>query len=580
MKDTEREIELIDYIEVVLKRKWLIAAATLAGLAGGWVLRADPPPTRYEASVLLMVKPKAAAASANTKGIDVAPSLSSQFYQSLALADDLKQALIDSLGLGGRISGLDGVLHVEDVDRTGMRLKVQSTDAGTAIEMVNAWAEIFLERNRGLSSDEVESFFDYVSNQYDRSRRLLESAEDSLQLFESSNQVTALDQQRSILDTSRSALQDTIIILQIQEQELKAELQNAEQQIGAVEIEGEALSFSSITALRDSSKWPESSQARSVIADMLKLDSYQKALHELDEEHELRLLEFDQMHGYEELEQQIAELQSLNKIYRSKLFTSPRRDLLVQREIKRLERKILQRSPKLDLGDGTSAPNPAYVEIAQTLDSLRATLKTGNELDSDSLQRTMQRGEMNIAQLKKEYYPLRRTREEFVERFKLDREDLTRHVESLSEAYELNVSARLSSRTKIATLRPALQSLQARIQGDKRALVQIQTVLRDIEKTLSLLVTRRDRLVRSRETYQGTFDRFSGLLEETRIAREKAAGDIQVLTRAIEARIVPQESPKQKAAISGAVALIISTFLVFLLEYVRKARLMRAASEP
>ena len=74
--------------------------------------------------------------------------------------------------------------------------------------------------------------------------------------------------------------------------------------------------------------------------------------------------------------------------------------------------------------------------------------------------------------------------------------------------------------------------------------------------------------------------RLPEIVEETRIAREKAAGDIQILTRAIEARIVPQESPKQKAAISGAVALIGSTFLAFLLEYVRKARLTRTASEP
>ena len=116
MRDTEREIELIDYIEVVLKRKWLIAPATLAGLAGGWFIQADPPPIRYEAAVLLMVKPLASAAV----GTEVAvPSLSSQFYHSLGLADDLKQALIDSLGLGGRISSLDGMLDVENVDRQG-----------------------------------------------------------------------------------------------------------------------------------------------------------------------------------------------------------------------------------------------------------------------------------------------------------------------------------------------------------------------------------------------------------------------------------------------------------------------------
>ena len=192
----------------------------------------------------------------------------------------------------------------------------------------------------------------------------------------------------------------------------------------------------------------------------------------------------------------------------------------------------------------------------------------------------LRQAESNLIRLRKLYYPLRRVREGFVEQFDRERKDLVRQIRSLRNAYEVSASGQSNSRRKVASLRPLLQNLQARISGKNRALTQVRSSLKEVEGQLSSLLSRRDRLNRSQQTYQGTFDRFSKLLEETRIAREKAAGDIQILTRAIEARIVPQDSPKQKAALSGAVALIVSTFLVFLLEYVRKARLTRAASEP
>jgi uncharacterized protein involved in exopolysaccharide biosynthesis len=578
MKDTEREIELIDYIEIVLKWKWLIAGATIAGLAGGWFFRANPPPTQYKAAVLLMVKPRA---SVSSKDTEVAPSaLSSQFYKSLALADDLKQALIDSLDLGGRVSSIDGHLNVENVDQTGIRLEVESIDAGLAIKMVNAWAEMFLERNRGLGSEAVKSFFDYVSNQYERSRELLGAAEDSLKIFEASNEVRALELQQSILDTTRNVLQSDLIVLQLEKQEDQAELENAEEQIDSFEIDGQPLSFSIISALRDSASWPAPSLARSVIASMVQLDSYQRSLHELEEQHELRLVEFNQQYGYENLEQQIAGQDSLVRFDRSRLAQHTSAHLFLQRTIDDLEARLKRRSPTLSLTADRATPNPAYIKIAQDIDSVRVVLDLASGQAPEALLLELRRSEANLIRLLKLYYPLRREKEEFLGQFTQERRDLKRHLSSLRKSYDVIVSGHLASRGKVATLRPRLQGLQDKIKSKKKVLTQMQGRLRSIEKQLSLLLSRRDRLTRSRETYQGTYARFSHLLEETRIAREKAAGDIQILTRAIEARIVPQESPKQKAAISGGVALIVSTFVVFLLEYVRKARLARAGSDP
>ena len=580
MKDTEREIELIDYIEIVLKRKWLIAAATLAGLAGGWFLRADPPPTRYEATVLLLVKPLAGAGEGGKDTKVALSALSTTFYSALALADDLKQALIDSLGLGGRISSLDGMLEVEHVDQTGLRLRVHAIEPGLAIEMVNAWAEIYLERNRGLSSEEVESFFQYVSHQYGRSRKLLESAEDSLQSYLAGNRVGALEQQQAILVRFRSALEDTLIVLQIAEQELKAELENAEEQLKSIEGNGRVLSLSNIEAMRDSSQWPRSAATRSMILNMLKLDANQQDLHELDGRHELRLVEFNRTHDYEKLAQQLAEVESFVKIRRSEIVQSRSGHLLLQKDIESREQRLRQRSPILKLTDDRSTPNPAYVEIVQEIDSLRALRATYDDRNQELLLRDLERAEINLIRLQEIYLPLRREREAIVEQFTNERRNLVRQISSLRNAYEASTSNQLANRGRIASLRPQLQNLQAIIKGNQKALRQTEIRLRDVEEKLSLLVSRRDRMTRSQQTYQGTFDRFSTLFEQTRIAREKAAGDIQILTRAIEARIVPQESPKQKALISGAVALIVSTFLAFLLEYVRKARLARAVSSP
>ena len=56
MQEYEREVELIDYIDVVVKWKWLIAALTLMFVVGG-LLRASSQtqPTWYSAKALIYV---------------------------------------------------------------------------------------------------------------------------------------------------------------------------------------------------------------------------------------------------------------------------------------------------------------------------------------------------------------------------------------------------------------------------------------------------------------------------------------------------------------------------------------------
>ena len=229
MSQYEREIELYDYIEVLLKYKWFILAATLLCGGAGWFLRSEAPPPVYEADVVLMIKQMP---SQQTDGQQqVTSTQSSGFYETLARDDGLKQAVIhslkaltDSLGVGLSLTSMDGILQVEILD-PGVKLTVRHSNPHLPIPLVNTWASLFVARNSDLSSEEGGRYYDYVESQYQTTRHHLDSLEVELHAFQNDNQIAFLQMQQSMLDTTaiklyrdlftlESALQDTVIEIQ------------------------------------------------------------------------------------------------------------------------------------------------------------------------------------------------------------------------------------------------------------------------------------------------------------------------------------------------------------------------------
>ena len=228
MSQYEREIELYDSIEVLLKYKWFILAATLLCGGAGWFLRSEAPPPVYEADVVLMIKQIPSQQAGDQQ---VASTQSSGFYETLARDDGLKQALADSvrsltdsLGLGLSLTTLDGILQVEILD-PGVKLTVRHSNPHLPIPLVNTWASLFVARNSDLSSEEGGRYYDYVESQYQTTRHHLDSLEVELHAFENDNQIAFLQMQQSMLDTTartlyrdifalESALQDTGIAIQ------------------------------------------------------------------------------------------------------------------------------------------------------------------------------------------------------------------------------------------------------------------------------------------------------------------------------------------------------------------------------
>ncbi|MDA0746766.1 MAG: Wzz/FepE/Etk N-terminal domain-containing protein [bacterium] len=196
----EQEVDLIDYVNVIVKRKWVIVVGTLvcSVLAVVYNGTREKTPPVYEARATLLILPPP------FKDELKLPSFSTDVYQTLAKAQDLEQTIIDSLRLKDakgerlRISALDGVLQTEPGAQQGagssLDLIVTSSDTArmSPAKIVNVWASLFVRENNGLTTQEAIGNYEFISEQYEIARRNLNAAEDSLNAFEGGRDLALL----------------------------------------------------------------------------------------------------------------------------------------------------------------------------------------------------------------------------------------------------------------------------------------------------------------------------------------------------------------------------------------------------
>jgi len=128
-------------------------------------------------------------------------------------------------------------------------------------------------------------------------------------------------------------------------------------------------------------------------------------------------------------------------------------------------------------------------------------------------------------------------------------------------------------------LRQETSELSAKLDLEKRNIQRLGAQLTSRTAEVDSLIVLRDRLLSEHDIYKQSTDRLSRLLEESRIAREQATGDIQVVSGAVIARPVPRGTVK-KVSIAGIVGLMASTMLAFLLEYTARTREQKQNTTP
>lgn len=174
------ELELRDYIEVLLRQKWIIilvflVTAISAGVGALYLVKPV-----YQASALLMIsKPGYQVELEPRIKTPIPLEISIETYKNLIKSADLERKVIQKLGLDQppdelTIEVLDKMISVEAVPKTDLiRISIKSGVPGKAKEIVNTWVALFIEENKHLGLRESKEAQSFIENQLEISEQNL-----------------------------------------------------------------------------------------------------------------------------------------------------------------------------------------------------------------------------------------------------------------------------------------------------------------------------------------------------------------------------------------------------------------------
>ena len=196
------ELELRDYIEVLLRRKWIIilvffVTAISAGVGALYLVKPV-----YQATALLMIsKPRYQVELEPKIKTPIPLEISLETYKNLIKSADLEQKVIKKLGLDQppdelTIEALDKMVSVEAVPKTDLiKISVKSDVPGRAKEIVNTWVALFIEENKDLNLRETTEAQSFIENQLKISERNLFLAEEKLCKYHEESRIDSLEEE-------------------------------------------------------------------------------------------------------------------------------------------------------------------------------------------------------------------------------------------------------------------------------------------------------------------------------------------------------------------------------------------------
>ena len=167
-------VELIDYLRVLWRQKWIIGLTFLTAVVTVWFLSDIPDPQYRISSSLLLLPPLAAELNVDTSTAVWSP----EAYKRLALSTTVLQSVVDQLPLSPddsaqSVSELRGKLSI-DVAAVGsmydprarqvlLTLTMTCSDSEQICHALDAWAQALAETFGSLFQDGTARSYEYVS---------------------------------------------------------------------------------------------------------------------------------------------------------------------------------------------------------------------------------------------------------------------------------------------------------------------------------------------------------------------------------------------------------------------------------
>jgi len=651
IQDDERQVELIDYIDVILKRKWLIIGITaISGLFVGYnTFRGT---RQYQAEALVVVsQPIATTASTRSDEFSsaeiVVPGLAAQTYEALAKSDELVTDLLAALRQSSlpekdieQLQAMDVddlqldaeiVAATEKAESPLLSFRAKSSSASISVPMANLWVSLFIERHQGLSSNVADEYYHEVLEQLTTARENYGEAERQLRTLQASHsRLTTLERDDAVRGMRLAE------VLQ-RKRDLGIALDKNREKLGLLdrlehlEWKGKWIGFIDAAELTAAERHGTGDHERqelidlrrlfdSALADSLRIGqrheaermglSVQVARHKLEVE---RLRQPTQLRSRREqitaaldsfrtdlsrLEIQLGGLELTTRVIETNL-SEERRTLSVAKAIvdnelwdqvadngrvatdlqERLGEYRLVKELVNPIHQGLSRKHSdakLAVDLARTrIGYLKAEIP---RLEEELAQTTQALKTVSIEE-DATARELTRLSVELEENLKREMVTVTERLSRARSALALAQESFLSDKELQLILRQEIFQSIARLESEERNAQRLTSQIEGHTTELDSLTVLRDRLAADHEIYEQTVVRFSRRLEQSRIARERAAGDIQVVSNAMIARPVPRGSVKH-ASTAAATGLFVSTMLAFVLDYVSRAHKQKQERTP
>ena len=224
-KNIEEEINLRDYINIIIKRKKIILILFIASIVITALLSFLQPKV-FQASVSIMITPswiqtnisptqiyldseKLAATAGN---IAPKPAFSLSTHKLLLKSNAVLERVINRLRLtnkDGKKLMLDDIidkLNIKETKNTNiLELQIKDTQPKQAMDLANAWAQEYIVFSQELILGEIKGTREFITDQFEIARKNLIEAEEKVKDFKEGY---SLDLMRAELEIKKSKINE------------------------------------------------------------------------------------------------------------------------------------------------------------------------------------------------------------------------------------------------------------------------------------------------------------------------------------------------------------------------------------
>jgi succinoglycan biosynthesis transport protein ExoP len=244
-REFEQEINLREYIDVIMKRKKLILSIFFVSVILSAIVSLMAPKV-YQGTALIMIVPSRMQSALSSTAISLdykmgsaalaspaqSASISLSTHKQLLKTNVVLNTMIDKLQLTDKTDkkinaeDLSKRLSVKDTKETNiLQLDAKADDPKQAQKLANTWAREYVVYNQELISGEVRGTGDFVVDQFEIAKKNLTQSEESIKDFKDKYKIdlmrAEIDIKKATLNSSKKELPDLEMMLKTKEDALK-----------------------------------------------------------------------------------------------------------------------------------------------------------------------------------------------------------------------------------------------------------------------------------------------------------------------------------------------------------------------